>query len=105
MFDLSFAEIIFIAVIAVMVVGPRELPVLLKSIGRLLGKLRHYSQELRHYFEALDESGEMRALQKDLQQQATYIKDEEGRLHRAYDLSDVVDSSRQPQRPGDQTHE
>lgn len=100
MFDLSFAEIIVVVVIAVMVMGPKELPVLLRALGRWLRKLRHFTNEFREYFSQLDESGEMRALQEELREQARYVKGDEGELYRSYDLSDISDSSRKPKPTG-----
>lgn len=42
MFDIGFLEIILIAVVALLVVGPNEFPSLVRNIGRGLGKLRGF---------------------------------------------------------------
>ncbi|MBI4701903.1 MAG: twin-arginine translocase TatA/TatE family subunit [Deltaproteobacteria bacterium] len=47
MFGLGFGEILVIAIVLLVVVGPRELPRLLRSMGRGINKLRTMSTELR----------------------------------------------------------
>ncbi len=48
MFDIGFWEIIVIAVIALIVVGPDEFPVLVQSIGRGIGKARRFLTSVKH---------------------------------------------------------
>jgi len=50
MFGLGWNEIIFVAVLAVVVVGPDRLPEMLRFLGRQYGKLRRASDELRSAF-------------------------------------------------------
>jgi sec-independent protein translocase protein TatB len=46
-FGISFTEIIVIALVALVVVGPHKLPGMLRSIGEWLGKLRRLTTEVR----------------------------------------------------------
>ena len=46
MFNLGFSEVIAIAVIALLVIGPKQLPEVAKVVGRLLGELRKATQDL-----------------------------------------------------------
>ena len=46
MFNLGFSEVIAIAVIALLVIGPKQLPEVARVIGRLLGELRKATQDL-----------------------------------------------------------
>jgi sec-independent protein translocase protein TatB len=43
MFDIGFSEIVLIAIIALLVVGPQELPALVRSVGSWLGKARRFA--------------------------------------------------------------
>jgi sec-independent protein translocase protein TatB len=43
----SFSEIVMIAVVALIVVGPRRLPEMLGTLGRWVAKLRHMTSEVR----------------------------------------------------------
>ena len=47
MFDIGTMELLLVAIIALVVVGPRELPALLKSIGGFVRKIRMMGQEFR----------------------------------------------------------
>ncbi|MEL6792833.1 MAG: twin-arginine translocase TatA/TatE family subunit, partial [Pseudomonadota bacterium] len=40
MLDIGFMEIVVIGAIALIVVGPKELPVLLRTVGKYAGKAR-----------------------------------------------------------------
>jgi len=46
MFDLSWAELLFVAILAIIVVGPRELPRMFNLVGRFFGKLRRLYQDM-----------------------------------------------------------
>jgi len=47
MFDIGFWEIAVIAIIALLVVGPNELPSLLRTVGAMIGKARRFIREAR----------------------------------------------------------
>ncbi len=47
MFDIGFLEIMVIGVVALLVVGPNELPGLIRNVGRGLGKLRGFLSSVK----------------------------------------------------------
>ncbi len=47
MFGLGFGEMIVLGIVLLVVVGPRELPKMLRSLGRGINKLRRMSTDLR----------------------------------------------------------
>lgn len=47
MFDIGMIEMFVIVVMAVIVVGPRDLPKLLRSIGKVVSKIRSMGQEFQ----------------------------------------------------------
>jgi sec-independent protein translocase protein TatB len=51
MFDIGFSEIVLIAVIALLVVGPQEFPALVRNIGSWLGKARQFMGAVKTEFE------------------------------------------------------
>jgi sec-independent protein translocase protein TatB len=64
MFDLGFAELLVIGVVALIVVGPKDLPVLFRKVGQFMGKARGMAREFsRAMNDAADESG-VRDVQK-----------------------------------------
>lgn len=48
MFDIGFWELILIAVIALLVIGPEQLPGFVRELGRWAGRLRRLIQDTRH---------------------------------------------------------
>ena len=47
MFDIGFWEIAVIAVVALLVVGPNELPSLLRTVGAMVRKIRRFVREAK----------------------------------------------------------
>jgi Tat protein translocase TatB subunit len=51
MFEVGFSEIVLIAIIALLVVGPQEFPALVRNIGSWLGKLRQFMGSVKTEFD------------------------------------------------------
>ena len=51
MFDIGWVELLIIAVVAIIVVGPKDLPGMLRALGRTLGQVRRMATEFRSDFE------------------------------------------------------
>jgi sec-independent protein translocase protein TatB len=47
MFGLSFGELVVLVIVAVVVIGPRDLPRILRKLGQWSGKLRRMASEMR----------------------------------------------------------
>lgn len=47
MFDIGFTELIMLAVVALVVVGPKRLPVATRTIGTLLGRAQRYVNDVK----------------------------------------------------------
>ncbi|MBZ9935454.1 Sec-independent protein translocase protein TatB [Mesorhizobium sp. BR1-1-16] len=57
MFDIGWSEILIIAIVAIVVVGPKDLPPMLRAAGRMVSKLRKTAGEFQSQFnEALREA-------------------------------------------------
>ena len=58
MFDLGWTELLVIGVVALIVVGPKDLPVLFRNVGRVVGKAKGMAREFsRAMHDAADEAG------------------------------------------------
>lgn len=58
MFDLGWSELLVVGIVALIVVGPKDLPVLFRNVGRWVGKARGMAREFsRAMNEAADDSG------------------------------------------------
>ena len=57
MFDIGWSEILVIAVVAIIVVGPKELPRMLRTFGKTMGTVRRTANDFKRQFdEALREA-------------------------------------------------
>lgn len=58
MFDLGWSEMMLVGVVALIVVGPKELPTLFRGVGQAMGKARGMAREFSRAMEAAaDEAG------------------------------------------------
>ena len=58
MFDLGWTELLLIGIVALIVVGPKELPVLFRKAGQFVGKIRGMAREFsRAMNNAADDAG------------------------------------------------
>jgi sec-independent protein translocase protein TatB len=66
MFDIGWMELMLIGVVALIVVGPKDLPKLFRAVGQFMGKARGMAREFQRSMEqAADESG-LREAARDL---------------------------------------
>jgi sec-independent protein translocase protein TatB len=57
-FGVGYTEMFLIAVVAIIVIGPKELPAVLRTLGRSLAKMRGMAREFQgHLDSAMKESG------------------------------------------------
>lgn len=77
MFDIGFSELVLVAIVALLVVGPERMPGLVRGAGHWIGKLRYFiasaSEEFQreiHNAEILRREAEEKARQALLDQQA-----------------------------------
>ena len=57
MFDIGWSELLIVAIVALLVVGPKELPQLMRTIGAFLHKLKETASSFQRQFQnAIDES-------------------------------------------------
>ncbi|MBE1298070.1 Sec-independent protein translocase protein TatB [Phycobacter azelaicus] len=58
MFDLGWTELLVVGIVALIVVGPKDLPVLFRNVGRFVGKAKGMAREFsRAMNDAADEAG------------------------------------------------
>src|SRR6478735_11704678 len=52
MFDLGFSELLMVFVVALVVIGPKRMPGLVKQVGRWVGKARTMARQFREQLES-----------------------------------------------------
>jgi sec-independent protein translocase protein TatB len=65
--SLGFQEIVLLAVIALLVVGPKDLPLLFRKVGRWTARLRGMAQEFRSGFDELARQAELDELKREVE--------------------------------------
>lgn len=50
MFDLGWTELLLVAVVAIVVVGPKDLPKMLRTFGRTIGQLKRMASDFQGQF-------------------------------------------------------
>src|SRR6476646_4145397 len=68
MFDIGWSELLVIAVVAIIVVGPKELPRLMRTFGHYVGKLRHMAADFQRQFEEAVRDSEIDEVRKAMQE-------------------------------------
>ena len=64
MLDIGPSELLLIVIVAVIAIGPKELPGTLRAVGRWIGQLRRMSAHFRNGLDAMIREAEMEELEK-----------------------------------------
>jgi sec-independent protein translocase protein TatB len=67
MFDLSSSKLLILGLVALIVVGPKELPLLLRTIGKYVGMIRRQAAEFRSQFDDAMRESELDTIKKDVE--------------------------------------
>jgi sec-independent protein translocase protein TatB len=71
MFDIAFSEIVVIAVVALIVIGPERLPKVARTLGHMFGRLQRYVNEVKADINREMELDELRKLKSEMQSAAS----------------------------------
>jgi sec-independent protein translocase protein TatB len=67
MFDITSSKLLILAIVALIVVGPKDLPILLRTVGKYLGMIRRQAAEFRHQFDEAMRESELDQLKKEFE--------------------------------------
>ena len=91
MLDIGWTELLVIGIVALIVVGPKDLPVMFRTLGRFTGQARRMAREFtRAMDEAADEAG-VKDVQRDLRNMTNPKAMGMDALKEATDLGDWSD--------------
>lgn len=68
MFDIGWSELLVIGVVAIVVVGPKELPRLMRTFGHYTGKVRAMARDFQRQFEEAVRDTEIDEVRKAMQE-------------------------------------
>jgi len=73
MFDIGWSELLLIGVVALIAIGPKELPGALRAVGQWTGKIRRMASEFHDQFREAMREAEMADIKKDIDEAASKI--------------------------------
>jgi len=71
MFDIGFTELMVIALVALIVIGPERLPRVARTLGHLAGRLQRYVSDVKADINREVELDELRKMRDSMQEAAT----------------------------------
>lgn len=66
MFDIAWAELLVVAVVAVLAIGPKELPAVMRTLGRAVRRLQYMKYALSQQFEDFLHQQDLEELRRDV---------------------------------------
>ena len=74
MFDIGFTELMVIALVALIVIGPERLPRVARTLGHLAGRLQRYVADVKADINREVELEELRKMRDSMQQAASSVE-------------------------------
>jgi sec-independent protein translocase protein TatB len=75
MLDIGFSELMVIGMVALVVIGPKDLPRVARTAGHLMGRLRRYVSDVKSDISREMEIAEFRSMQENLQESARELQE------------------------------
>lgn len=76
MFEISWSELLILGIVTLVFVGPKELPVFLRTLGRYAGIMRRHANEFKAQFDAAMREAELESMRKEVEQMQASINAE-----------------------------
>ncbi len=80
MFDIGFSELLVIAVVALLVIGPERLPKVARTAGHLFGRLQRYVNDVKADIQREVELDELRKLRSQFEDAARSVEQSVGEV-------------------------
>jgi sec-independent protein translocase protein TatB len=71
MFNIGWSELLVIGIVALIVIGPKELPGALRTLGQWMGKVRRMASEFQNQFHEAMREAELADLKKEVDEMAS----------------------------------
>jgi sec-independent protein translocase protein TatB len=67
MFDITSSKLLLLGIVALLVIGPKDFPALLRTIGKYVGIIRSHARDFRAQFDEAMRESELADLKKDVE--------------------------------------
>jgi sec-independent protein translocase protein TatB len=75
MFDIGWGELVVIGIVALIAIGPKELPTVLRTLGQYMAKIRRMASEFQGQFQEAMREAEMAELKKQAEDLKSSVSD------------------------------
>jgi sec-independent protein translocase protein TatB len=89
MFDISWGKLVIIGVVALIVIGPKELPAVLRQLGQMMAKIRRMAGEFQGQFQEAMREAEMADLKKQFDETTSSLQTAASSMASAFDPTPI----------------
>jgi sec-independent protein translocase protein TatB len=89
MFDISWGKLVIIGVVALIVIGPKELPGVLRQLGQMMAKIRRMAGEFQGQFQEAMREAEMADLKKQFDETTSSLQSAASSMASAFDPTPI----------------
>src|SRR5215831_2838744 len=75
MFDIGWGELVVIGIVALIAIGPKELPTVLRTLGQYMAKIRRMAAEFQGQFQEAMREAEVADLKKQADDMSSSVTD------------------------------
>ncbi|MCE2927427.1 MAG: Sec-independent protein translocase protein TatB [Rickettsiales bacterium] len=86
MFDLSFAEIALILLVAVIFIGPKDIPVVIRAVSRFVRTIKGWAREIRAAFDDMAKESGLKDMADEFEGDVRMIRGDDGKWYESYDI-------------------
>ncbi|MCT2398215.1 Sec-independent protein translocase protein TatB [Novosphingobium mangrovi (ex Huang et al. 2023)] len=93
MFDIGASELLMVVIVAVVVIGPKDMPMAMRTAGRWIGKMRKISGHFRSGIDAMVREAELEEMEKKWREQNEAIMRSTPKLPTAEEMQAPIASA------------
>ena len=91
MFDIGWTEMVVVVVLAIIIIGPKDLPKLIRTIGQWTGRARAMAREFQSSIDDLVREAELDEIKKSVEKAASF--DIKGEIENSIDPTGSIDGA------------
>jgi sec-independent protein translocase protein TatB len=89
MFDIGWGELVVIGIVALIVIGPKELPTVMRTAGEWMGKIRRMASEFQGQFHEAMREAEMVEIKKQAEDLKDSVTSSVAEVTRFFPVADI----------------
>jgi sec-independent protein translocase protein TatB len=99
MFDVAFSELVVIAIVALIVIGPEKLPKVARTLGLLVGRLQRYVANVKSDIEREMQFEDLQKLQQEIKQGVDEVQASAREVENS--IGGALKQTKKPETPSD----